>query len=154
MGRKNRRKKTHYKRLYLPEKPRRESRKEKTDIQPKRMEIWLADLPLHQDSHVQGGARPVVIVSNDIGNTHAGTVTVLPLTTKMKKKAMPTHAMVKETGTPSQALAEQIITIDKWRLVRSIGICEKTDEIERAMKAQLGLLPQETKHETEELPNE
>ncbi len=46
----------------------------------KQYDIWLADIPAPKDSHVQHGRRPVVIISNDLANTHSPVVTVIPLT--------------------------------------------------------------------------
>ena len=35
---------------------------------PQRGDIWFADLGSHPDSSVQGGIRPVIILSNDMGS--------------------------------------------------------------------------------------
>jgi len=58
---------------------------------PQRGEIWFADLGSHPNSSVQGGIRPVVIVSNDIGNAHADTVNIVPMTRHLKKPELPCH---------------------------------------------------------------
>ena len=44
---------------------------------PQRMEIWYAYLPMKKGSSVQGGNRPVVIISNDICNEVSSVVTVV-----------------------------------------------------------------------------
>ncbi|MBR2563419.1 MAG: type II toxin-antitoxin system PemK/MazF family toxin, partial [Paenibacillus sp.] len=64
--------------------------------QPKRMEIWFAELGAHPGTSVQEGCRPVLVISNDKGNEYAETVTVAPLTSKIKKPWLPTHLMVTE----------------------------------------------------------
>ena len=50
----------------------------------RRGDIYLADLGEHH-GHIQGGARPVVVVQNDYGNRFAPTLIVVPLTTEIKK---------------------------------------------------------------------
>lgn len=118
---------------------------------PRRYEVWFADLGDHHGTSVQSGNRPVLIISNDVGNLFSNTVTVIPLTTKFKKLEMPTHVVLcqedclmlrPEAMQDSLLLAEQITTIDKSAL--SNTLCrvlsqEKQSEIERAVAAQLGL---------------
>ena len=76
----------------------------------------------------QGGCRPAVIISNDIGNKCATIVEVVYLTTQGKKR-MPTHARVNALE-PSVALCEQIQTISKERLAERIGRVTKEEEKE------------------------
>ena len=118
---------------------------------PRRYEVWFADLGDHHGTSVQSGNRPVLIISNDVGNLFSNTVTVIPLTTKFKKLEMPTHVVLcqedccmlrPEAMQDSLLLAEQITTIGKSAL--SNTLCrvfsrEKQSEIECAVSAQLGL---------------
>ncbi len=93
-------------------------------------EIWLADLPLREGSHIQDGFRPVVIVSNDACNRYSPIVSVIPLTTKHKKPRLPTHVMLREHGLAcaSTVLCEQITQVDKSSLRRKIGrVCTAAD---------------------------
>lgn len=122
-------------------------------IIPKRMEIWYARLERHTDSSVQGGNRPVLIISNDINNSVSSVVTVLPMTSKPKKLYLPTHTWIDSSkltrveGEDEELgggliLAEQITTIDKERLVYRMG--ELKDKalitlIEKSVIAQLGV---------------
>ena len=87
---------------------------------PRRYEIWFADLGDHYGTSVQSGNRPVLVISNDVGNQYSRTVTVIPLTTKLKRMDMPTHIILTEedccmfrpqTLQDSVLLAEQITTI-------------------------------------------
>lgn len=74
-------------------------------------------------TNVQRGMRPVVLISNNIGNNHSPTITVIPLTTKTKHP-LPTHVFVEGKNVlpaPSVALCEQIITIDKLQLGDKLG---------------------------------
>ena len=50
----------------------------------KRGDIFYADLNPIVGSE-QGGRRPVLIVSNDIGNTHSPTVIIVPITSRVHK---------------------------------------------------------------------
>ena len=110
----------------------------------KRYEIFQADLPAIPGSHVQGGYRPVVIVSNNMANTYSPVVTVIPLTTKLGKKCLPTHVVLLTTGlrNVSIALCEHILTIDKSLLRRYIGYISDPDDrdaLDHAMAVQIGL---------------
>ena len=110
----------------------------------KRYEIWMADLPSWDDSHVQGGYRPVIIVSNDTANAHSPVITVVPLTSKRTKNSLPTHVLIREQGLTrdSLALCEQIISLDKTRFIRRIGyIYRPFDRVAlcHALAVQLGM---------------
>lgn len=66
----------------------------------------------------QGGPRPAVVVQNDMGNKHAPTVIIAPVTSKNKKSNLPTH--VKLTShileRNSMVLLEQLKIVDKSRI--------------------------------------
>ena len=109
---------------------------------PQRMEVWYADLPLNKDSCVQGGNRPVVIISNDICNEVNSVITVAPMTRQMKRLALPTHAVIDSPdGGQSVVLAEQIMTIDKSQLDSRMGRIKDYDleKVEAAILEQLGM---------------
>jgi mRNA interferase MazF len=90
--------------------------------------------------------RPVVVVSNDKNNQFSGTVTVLPVTSKNLKRIYPFEVFLSRGSgnlpKDSKVKADQIRTLDKARLVKEIGKLDhkEIDEIEKAMKIQLGLL--------------
>lgn len=63
----------------------------------------------------QGGGRPAIIVSNDVGNEYSSVVEVVFLTTR-EKKPLPTHVKIISARQPSIALCEQIETVDKGRI--------------------------------------
>lgn len=89
----------------------------------KRGELYYAHLDPVVGSE-QNGFRPVLILSNDIGNFHSPTVVVAAITSKPKKMDMPTHyylAAGNGLDIPSVVLLEQLRTIDKCRLSDYIG---------------------------------
>lgn len=66
--------------------------------------------------HRQAGARPVVIVQNDVGCFFSETLTIVPLTSQLKRPDLESHYILQEAGflkKRSMALAEAINTIDK-----------------------------------------
>lgn len=94
----------------------------------------------------QGGARPVVIIQNDVGNEHSPTTIVAPLTSRLKKK-LPTHVQVCRKDNLSQnpiVMLEQMRAIDKQRLERFVGrLCDETmKKIDEAIMISLALIPE------------
>jgi len=117
-------------------------RKEGRTLVPRRMDIWYADLPMIRNSCIQGGKRPVVIVSNNTCNEVSPIITVVPLTRQKKKLSQPTHAVIRDPGGDiSVALGEQIMTIDRNLLDDWVGKVKNSDceQIENAIIVQLGL---------------
>lgn len=57
----------------------------------KQYEIWLGEIPAFNGDHVQCGHRLMLIVSNDVANTHSPVITVVPLTSQLSKHRLPTH---------------------------------------------------------------
>ena len=117
---------------------------------PQRGEVWFADLGKHPNSSVQGGCRPVIILSNNIGNAHADTVNVVPMTRHLKKPELPCHTEIspdsisdkRQLLETSMILAEQITTISKYALRSYAGkITDGTvlSAIDTAIIAQLGI---------------
>jgi len=84
----------------------------------KRGEIYYADLSPTVGSEV-AKRRPVLIVSNDINNRAATTLTVLPVTSNVKR-VYPFEVLLspETSGLPktSKAQAQQIRTISKQRI--------------------------------------
>ena len=87
-----------------------------------RGDIYYADLGSALGS-IQGGTRPVLIVQNNMGNMHAPTTIVCPITSAMKHR-LPTHVNLNKSGglvKDSIVLCEQIMTINKHQLRNYIG---------------------------------
>ena len=160
MGRKNRRNPMDYQiglgfdpqkyirqeRPYVP----REQAAEQSPVTPRRGEVWFAELGEHAGTSVQDGCRPVVIVSNDMGNRYADTVNVVPLTRHLKRPELPCHTEIsdtdlgdtKQTLDASMVLTEQITTISKCQLRNYVGRIDDPaamDRINRAISEQLAL---------------
>ena len=110
----------------------------------KRGQICLASLDPVVGKEISK-TRPVVIVSNDQNNEFSGTVTVLPITSKNVQRIYPFEVLLpKRTGKlpkTSKVKADQIRTLDKSRVVKSLGALGKKEmgEIDEAMRIHLGL---------------
>ena len=93
----------------------------------------------------QGGLRPVVIISNDIGNRHAPIFIGACITSRVGKKRLPTQVIIDTScglSVESMVECEQIRTLDKKRIKGFIGaITDEAQqrEIEKAIKISLGL---------------
>mgnify|MGYP000409925735 CR=1 FL=1 len=110
----------------------------------KRGDIYYAELNPVIGSE-QGGTRPVLIISNDIGNKHSPTVIVAPITSRVHTKAkLPTHTLIKDfegLDKNSIILLEQIRTIDKQRLREYLGALDRRflDSADKALAISIGL---------------
>lgn len=62
--------------------------------------------------HIQGGNRPFVVISNNLGNLHSSICLIVPLTRSKCKHSLPTHANISYHD--SICLCEQIFTISQF----------------------------------------
>lgn len=110
----------------------------------RRGDIYLVDLGATIGSE-QGGCRPVLLIQNDIGNHYGPTLIVAPISSRyMKKAKQPTHFALVDVDNlmnPSVVLAEQILTIDKSRVIKYVGKVsdEQMRSINKAIKVSLGI---------------
>lgn len=79
------------------------------EMKVKRGDIVYLKNCFPKDHHIQGGNRPYLVISNDLGNFHSGIRIVVPLTTAKKKKELPTHTRIKFHN--SLCLCEQMFTV-------------------------------------------
>lgn len=54
----------------------------------------------------ESGSRPVLVMSNDVANHYSSTLTVIPMTTVMKKLELPTHVSVSESDCQMYSIQE------------------------------------------------
>ena len=115
---------------------------------PQRGDIWFADLFGCPGTCVQRGIRPVLVVSNDAGNTHSGILNVLPLTSHLKKPNLPCHTLLEPGNVAdsryrfvdSMVQAEQITTIGRLQLKNYVGRVEDTELLNRITQAVISQL--------------
>lgn len=94
-------------------------------FEPLRGEIWWVDWSPGRGSE-QSGRRPALIVQNDPANRNPRYPNTIVIAVSTKGKSVPFHFLLKPTSTnglsePSYAKCEQIMTIDKARLINRIG---------------------------------
>lgn len=107
-------------------------------------DIFWAELGENAEGSLQAGVRPVLVVLNNKANEFSPVITIIPITSKMRKAKLPTHVLIEECGLekPSIALAEQITSINKERLDRKIGSIQRTvyaGLVRKAIQIQLNL---------------
>jgi mRNA interferase MazF len=66
--------------------------------------------------------RPCVVISPDEMNRHLRTVIIAPMTTH--GQSYPTHVPITFQGTPGLVVLDQIRTVDRVRLIRSLGVLD------------------------------
>ncbi|MFR1305733.1 type II toxin-antitoxin system PemK/MazF family toxin [Hominenteromicrobium sp.] len=109
-----------------------------------RGDIYLVDLGTNIGSE-QGGCRPVLLVQNDIGNHFGPTLIVAPVSSRYwKKSKQPTHTLIEgiqNLSSPSVVLAEQLLTIDKVRVMKYLGKVpeDQMQNVNKAVMVSLGL---------------
>ncbi len=106
-------------------------------------EIYLAELSPTIGSEISK-KRPVLIVSNDINNQYAETVSIVPITSTTAKIYPFEVFLPKGEGNlinDSKAKCNQIRTIDKQRIQKKFGKVnnEKLKEVEKAILIHLDI---------------
>jgi len=108
-------------------------------IEIARGDVWWVDFGLGHPGEIQK-QRPVVIVSNDSSNRFMNRVQVVALTRNVAR-LYPNEAYVTLNGRQNKAMADQIQTVGKTRLINRAGRLSDSDlwAVEEAIKVQLGL---------------
>ncbi len=92
-----------------------------------RFEVYLIHLDPTAGSEIQK-TRPCLIISPDEINRHIATVIVAPMTTKGRD--YPTRVNCQFEGKSGQIVLDQILTVDKIRLVKKLGTISDGTECE------------------------
>lgn len=105
----------------------------------RRGEIWWVNFDPSIGGEIQK-QRPAVIVSNDVSNKYLNRVQVVQVTSKVDK-LYPSEAYITVAGKQGKAMADQLATVSKQRLFKTIGRVSEAEiqEIEKAIRIQLGL---------------
>lgn len=103
-------------------------------------EVWWVNFDPSIGGEVRK-KRPAVIVSNDAANKYLNRVQVVPLTSRVDR-VYPSEAVVVVKRTRSKAMADQLATVSKQRLINRLGklTAEDLRQVERAVRIQLDLV--------------
>lgn len=106
----------------------------------KRSEVWWVNFDPSVGGEIQK-KRPAVIISNDAANKFLNRVQVVPLTSQTGR-IYPSEALVTLNDKQSKAMADQLTTVSKERLINYTGRLSNSDMhmVEQVVKLQLGLL--------------
>lgn len=106
-----------------------------------RGEIWWVSFDPSVGGEIRK-KRPAVIVSNNAANRHLNRLQVVPLTSNVSR-LYPSEAFITFQGHKRKAMADQLTTVSKLRLLKKTGNLEPDElsDVERAIRVQLGLNP-------------
>jgi mRNA interferase MazF len=105
----------------------------------RRGEVWWVSFDPSVGGEIKK-KRPAVIISNDAANKHLNRVQVVPLTSRVDR-VYPSEAVVTVKRRQSKAMADQLTTVSKLRLIDQVGKLSARDmeKVEHAVMVQLSL---------------
>jgi mRNA interferase MazF len=116
------------------------------DRYPRRGEIYLTALDPALGTEIQK-TRPALIIQNDVSNRLSQITIVAPITSQVRFPLSPVHVLlmsgnVSGLAVTSVALLNQIRAIDRFRLIKKLGIAddETLELVDEAIKISLGLI--------------
>ena len=106
----------------------------------KRGDVWWVSFDPSVGGEIRK-KRPAVIISNDAANRHLNRVQVVPLTSRVDR-VYPSEAVVKVKRRQSKAMADQLTTVSKLRLIDQMGKLSARDmeKVEYAVMVQQSLV--------------
>ncbi len=109
----------------------------------RRGEVLLIGLDPALGSEIKK-TRPAIVISNDLNNMNSSLISVVPLTSKKLEKIYPFEVLISNVvglEKKSKALADQIRTVDKRRVRKTLGSISPSQmrDLERALKLHLAL---------------
>jgi len=105
----------------------------------KRGEVWWVRFDPSIGGEIRK-KRPAVIVSNNAANQFLNRVQVVPVTSSVGK-LYPSEAYITLRGKKAKAMADQLTTVSKERLINQVGSISKIEleGLARAIMIQLNL---------------
>jgi mRNA interferase MazF len=104
-----------------------------------RGEVWWINFDPSVGGEIRK-KRPAIIMSNDASNKHLNRLQVIPVTSNVER-LYPSEAFVTINGKLNKALADQLTTVSKLRMINQMGKISREDmwQVERAIKVQLAM---------------
>lgn len=105
-----------------------------------RGEVWWVNFDPSVGGEIKK-KRPAIIISNDAANKYLNSVQVVPLTSNTGR-IYPSEAVVTFNNQQSKAMADQLTTVSKLRLINQAGklTFEDMQKVAHVVKVHLALL--------------